>query len=643
MSLRRVGAGATARAYDLGSGLPTPVTVTAGGGTFALEGCTFALTVDGGALGPSDFELAGPPRADPSGTRLAWVARHPGTGTVLGTEVVADLAAGVVRTRVTVEGTGVLGPVVVERWERPPARGPSARSADAGDDRGLGQPLLGPGWFAGIEHPGAHNLAPAPPAGGGCSFSLPLEVDLRRGPVRLPALVVGATGQGCELSGFWDYLDHVRARPPRLVVLANNWYQLGAVGTMDEASVVAELAGFAAVAERHGLSLEHYCLDDPWDGNWDPPTGLWGRLDPGRFPGGLSALSRVPGAARPALWVSPWGGYFDRHDRRVDWGRANGLEVDDGSWPRLCPAGNRYHAHLAEALGRWTAAGIRYWKLDGVQFDCARPDHGHPVGAGGRTAQIDRFTGLLDRVRAVDPGVVIAFTTGSNPSPWWLRHADFLWRGGLDDDAPATFEGPPAERFDTYIDSCLDRLRKTALPVSAVVTFSLVENQVRAYREKGQDLQAWARHCWLLAGRGSLHHDLYVAPDSLTAEEWDVLASALSWARRHQLTLARARMIGGHPQAGEPYGFAAAHQGRVAGCLRNPSSTAKVLTLTPADLGGGAGALTVVHGRAGLPTSVTDPAGAAVELDPFEVVVFEATSQPAGQRRVRPAPSGGRP
>jgi hypothetical protein len=332
------------------------------------------------------------------------------------------------------------------------------------------------------------------------------------------------------------------------------------------------------------------------------------------------------------LWVSPWGGYFDRHDLRVAWGRQHGFEVEDRGrgpddpagpggpgaaayppWDRLCPAGDAYGRHLAESMARHTRAGVRYWKIDGVQFDCARTDHGH----GGRTDQMDRFAALLQSVRSADPGAVLTFTSGSNPSPWWLRHADFVWRGGLDDDAPESYDGGRHERFATYIDGCLDALRHSTVPVSAVVTFSVVENGARAYRDEGEGLEAWERHCWLLVGRGTHHHDLYVAPDSLSEGEWAALAAALRWARANQAVLARSRMVGGRPQPGEPYGFLSDAGGEAILCLRNPRAVAQPLPLAFA---AGLGGVEVAYGRQGAVPPAVGPAS-EVELKPFEVVV----------------------
>ncbi len=544
------------------------------------------LVVDGRTVEPQCV------RVEANDSALSWTLAAPGVE--VGCVAKPDGAA-----RALVSGSGRLQRFEFERWAPNPGLG----------QPGLGQPTVGDGWFAALQHPAAEGLG------------LAVDVDLSQGPYRSPQVVVREAPAGQELSALWDEVDAVRARPPGLVVLANNWYQLGYAGRMAEATVTAEMDGFRSAVP---VPLDWYCLDDPWDGAWASETGLWGRLDPGRFGGGLPALQ----AHGPVgLWISPWGGYFDRHDHRVDWGRAHGYEVTEGSWPRLCLAGDRYRAHVAQAMARFTAAGVGYWKVDGVHFDCEAADHGHR----GRTDQMDRFIGLLAGLRSVNPETVLVFTSGSNPSPWWLAHADFVWRGGLDDDAPAEYAGGRHDRFATYIDGCLDALRHTGLPVSSIVTFSLVENEARAYRNEDASPEAWERHCWLLAGRGTHHHDLYVAPGSLSAPEWDALARALAWARAHEGTLARSRMVGGRPQAGEPYGFlsTSAAEGRAVVCVRNPSAEPQAVRV---DVGGVVGDLAPVWGRAW-----TDgDRFVAAELGPLDVALVTGRWRPGS----RPGPPG---
>ncbi|HEX2047386.1 MAG TPA: hypothetical protein VHF27_06445 [Acidimicrobiales bacterium] len=564
-----------------------------------------ALTVDGRRLTDADVGPSGP---------ASGVADHG-----LTVRVVVEPGDGVERKWVEVSGRGRLTRVELDRWAGTGFTGfettgePVPYNVGA---VGLGQPVFGPGFFAGIEHPLAENLVG--PGGTGATLALPVAVDLRPDePWVSPAAVVGAGG----LEEFWDYLDTLRPVPPRLVALSNNWYHLGATGLMDESTVRAEVAGFDAVAARHGLALDFVVLDDGWEraleADWEESTGLWGAMAPSRFPSGAESL----GAATPrrgpqlGLWLSPFGGYGDRHQARVDWARAHGFEVDP-TRNLLCAAGTRYRAHLAEVLTRWTEAGVGYWKLDGVSFDCAQADHGHPVGPGARTAQADAFRGLVDGIRAVRHDAVVIFTIGSHPSPWWLSTVDFVWRGGLDDTA-ADQPGSRLDRFDTYIDTCLQAYRPAALPVSAVVSFSIVETSVAGYRGDDSGPEGWARHCWLAAGRGTLHHDLYVAPDSLSDGEWAVLAEALTWARTQEAVLARSHMVLGDPGAGEVYGFAARKGSAATACLRNPSPEIRVLRVDWP---------TLLGFPAGTALSVTPRYGALDALEPFGVLVVEATT-----------------
>jgi hypothetical protein len=542
----RVDAGRVARAYELVDGRPVPV-----------DGAGMAFTVDGRRWSATDM-VASEVQAAADHSRLSWLLA--GDGLSVRVVVEADRRAGVVRTGAEVAGRGRLGHVELDRWADLAVDGFESTGEPVAYNVGpvgLGQPVFGPGFFAGVEHPVAENLVG--PGGRGAALGIPLAVDLGPEPTPLPAAIMGAGG----LEEFWDYVDTLRPVPPRLVTLANNWYHLGATGLMDEAAVRAEVQGFAGVADRHGLVLDFLCLDDGWEGEWEPATGLWGRMAPARFPHGIGPLG--PGIG---LWLSAFGGYADRRKERLAFAPAGGFEVDPSAG-LLCAAGSRYRAHLLDALTRWTREGVAYWKLDGLRFDCEEPTHGHPVGPGARTAQVDAFRGLVDGIRAVRPDAVVAFTIGSHPSPWWLSTVDFLWRGGLDDTA-ADRPGSRLDRFDTYVDTCLHAYRRAALPVSALVTFSIVESAAAGYRDDRSGPNGWARHCWLAAGRGTLHQDLYVAPDSLSEPEWAVLAEALAWARRHEHVLARSRMVLGDPAAGEVYGFLARKGDEATLCLRNP-------------------------------------------------------------------------
>ncbi|HEX2118027.1 MAG TPA: hypothetical protein VHF91_02495, partial [Acidimicrobiales bacterium] len=423
----RVDAGRAARTYRLVDGRPRTTELVVHGRDVAVDGSELGLTVDGRRLSDADLEVSRVEEA-PGHRRLSWTLALPDGSLAVRMVVEADPYAGVVRKWAEIDGRGRLEHVRLDAWPGLAAEGFETTGEPVPYNEGpvgLGQPVFGPdsAFFAGIEHPASENLVG--PGGTGVTFDLPLAVDLGPDPYRTPAAVVGAGG----LDDFWDYVDTLRPVPPRLVALANNWYHLGATGRMDEASVRAEIAGFDQVAARHRLALDYFCLDDGWEGEYGDTTGLWGRMAPSRFPSGIAPLG-----GRIGLWLSALGGYGDRRLARLAWADAHGLEIDRQAGV-LCAAGRAYRAHLAEVLTRWTEAGVGYWKLDGVRFDCQEPGHGHPVGPGSRTAQVDSFRALVDGIRAVRPDAVVAFTIGSHPSPWWLSTVDFLWRGGLDDTA----------------------------------------------------------------------------------------------------------------------------------------------------------------------------------------------------------------
>ena len=145
------------------------------------------------------------------------------------------------------------------------------------------------------------------------------------------------------------------------------------------------------------------------------------------------------------------------------------------------------------------------------------------MGPHARSAQMDGWIAILRTIRQLAPDSVIAFTTGSSPSPWWLTHVDFIWRGGYD-DRTVNQAAPKRERFATYVDSCLHVLRGTAMPLASVAVFGLIQNQAVSYVSEGETPEDFARAMWHMVGRGTHHHDLYMSPGTLTAEAWEQLA-----------------------------------------------------------------------------------------------------------------------
>jgi hypothetical protein len=90
-------------------------------------------------------------------------------------------------------------------------------------------------------------------------------------------------------------------------------------------------------------------------------------------------------------------------------------------------------------------------------------------------------------------------------------------------------------------------------------------------------------------------------------------------------------MVGGRPQAGEPYGFVSIAGGEAVICARNPSARPQTMALTAPNLFGGTVAdVQPVWGR------TVGRTLDALELEPFEVVLLTGRWRPG----TPPGPAG---
>lgn len=609
----------------------------------------FSLVLDGKDITSAAFVFVGCQRAATGHSLTAHWTHADGALAVAVTYSVCPTLR-VLRKQLGVRGRGLLHGITLEAWPAPGASGPRAGLAHGQIGMGditLGQPLFWNHFFLGIEHPAAENRVTDTEL----RCHLPTCWDLAvRGPYTAPSCVLGAAPAGDAQDAFMDYVDHLRPHPePPFVALINNWYQFGHRYHRQPASVtgVAECAAIRALAnaaQSAGAPLSTYCMDDPWAHVYGPAGldtagatarrvgGIWGGLSESLFPGGLPALKRAASPLDIGLWVGPFGGYLGRA-ALVPLGEALGFEAvtdltDQSGFGqrKLCCHGARYHAHLRASLQHWARQGVRYWKFDGVDFTCDAADHGHPVGPGAATHQMDAWIDLMHAIREVAPGSVIAFTTGSHPSPWWLPHVDFVWRGGYD-DRTSDDEAPRRERFATYIDRCLQVLRPSAMPIASIIVFGLIQNTGRTYASDGETLADFTRALWHMVGRGSHHHDLYLSPESLDGEQWRVLNEVLRWARERRMLLARSRMILGDPATGTVYGFLGWRDRQGILTLRNPRGIAQAYQLRLSDHAprtAGAG-LSIDPAFGPAPTRCTETALEGI-LPPYGVCVLELAS-----------------
>ena len=523
------------------------------------------------------------------------------------------------------DGGTRLARIVLADWRAPDAGGQpgSGKAVETlGYPSGCGQAVYSGDFFFALAHPGAENFA----KDGRISCAIPASDELSPGrKVISRKMVLGSRDAGAPRRAFLGYIDATRAVPSRMIFLVNDWYW------KDKSKPLQALESLAQLKMETKIPIDTFTLDDGWDFDWDETVGIWGRLNRTRFPGGWEALKAAGGRAGigVSLWFGPIGGYGHR-EKRIEFGRKMGFEVNGD---KLCLAGPRYRRHVIDSFSRWAAQGMDYIKVDGFWPDCARPDHGHPVGPAGAIAQMDALMEVFAAWRRARPDLAIGYTSGSSPSPFWLQHADYVWRGGADDSHAGA--GDPFDRHNTYIDTCLQAHRSTDMPASAFVTFDIVQGRIAGVRD-----ESFERGFWWLSARGSLHHDWYFQASDLTRDQWKMLERAARWAKEHERAFRWARMTGGDPGRGEIYGFQALDAGQGTLALRNPGAEPRVLEASLAELldlaegeRSGAFKLRGVFGD----TKTLEGLQAAdsrlrVALPPLAIAVWEVAAERAGAK-----------
>jgi len=459
--------------------------------------------------------------------------------------------------------------VYLAQWQCQGARGSTEKGSAVlglGYPSDCGQVVYAQDLFLAIAHPGAENFATA--RGISCSIPAYRSISTEE-TTRTPTFVVGAGAGQDAWRSFIRYISATRPVPGRMFFMVNDWYW------KDKSKPLRALRALADVKRKSAVPVDTFTLDDGWDFDWDEQTKIWGRLHRKRFPGGWEALQAAGQAADIdiSLWFGPIGGYTYR-PKRIEFARNTDFEIYRD---RLCLSGPSYKKHVVESFSHWAAQGMDYIKVDGFWPECSVADHGHPVGRGGAIAHMDSLMDVFAAWRKPRPELLIGYTSGSHPSPFWLQHADFLWRGGRDDSHAG--KGTAFDRHNTYLDSILQAHRRTDMPMSAFVTFDIVQDRIR-----GADDRIFERGFWWLAARTSLHHDWYIQASDLTLTQWKMLAQSAQWAKRHEKAFQFSRMVGGDPAQGEVYGFSAFDGQRGTLALRNPSDASQPFQGTLAKL-----------------------------------------------------------
>jgi len=588
----------------------------------ALKGELFSVTTrDNKRLGSGEFHLDAPPacetiagRSDAaraadrrSGSALVATLTQVSTGLRVEWRAVLRDHTNYVRQEIRFESIRDLDLSQVALLEldldKAWTAGTTTGSVVVADDR-----------FFGFEHPMAETRIDGTHVLQFVRRVLPLRAHV---PVDYSA-VFGVTPQGQVRRGFMAYLENERATPFRTFLHYNSWYDIGYFTpyTEQEAVDVIETIGRKLVKER-GVKMDSFLFDDGWDDH----QHLWQFNE--HFPHGFAPVRAAAerAGAEPGVWLSPWGGYGPPRQERLAAAKAGGFEVDDQG---LALSGPKYYALFHDAtLGLLKNYGINQFKLDGT----GSPDKVTPGSA--FDSDFAAAIALVGDLRAVKTDLFINLTTGTWPSPFWLRTADSIWRGGEDHEFAGV--GSNRQRWITYRDSDtyggIVRLGPL-YPLNSLMLHGMIyarsarglnvdpygdfTSEVRSYFASGTGLQ-----------------EMYISPDLLTERNWDDLAAAARWARAHAQTLRDSHWIGGDPARLQVYGWASWSPGQAIVTLRNPSDQPQDFAL---DIGAAlelpaqeqrTWSAVPAYEKATAPRPLTAGHAATVHLAPFQVLVWE--------------------
>lgn len=430
-----------------------------------------------------------------------------------------------------------------------------------------GSPVVTSGWFLGFEHPlAAHTVDSGPDGRVRCGLTR--ELPIRPGAPVTCSSVIGPVTPGQLRRDFLIYLERERAHPYRPFLHYNSWYDLGYFSKYDEAGALDVVDAFGTELHRkRAVQLDSFLLDDGWD---DPET-LW-HFHAG-FPHGLARVRAAAArfGAAPGIWMSPWGGYGKPRDERLAYGRSQGFETNEGGFELSGPKYyERFHDVCVDMI---RTGGVNQFKFDGT----GNVSHVFPGSL--FDSDFDAMLALIADLRTVKPDLYVNLTTGTYPSPFFLRSCDSIWRGGEDHDFAGV--GSWRQKWITYrdADTYAGIVQKGQLfPLNSLMLHGMIyaKHAHNLDTDPSGDFPSEVRAYF---GTGTQLQEMYISPALLSAANWDVLAETARWARARAEVLADTHWIGGDPAQLEPYGHAAWTPGRGVLCLRNPADRPQSFTL----------------------------------------------------------------
>jgi hypothetical protein len=460
------------------------------------------------------------------------------------------------RQLLTITSTGQ--DVPISRVELIDLRLPSAHVTGSVE----GSPIVAGNLFLGFEHP----LSKSKVIGDRATAWIDRDLPLRAGQSITYSSVVGVARAGQMRRDFLAYVEQERAHPYRTFLHYNSWYDLGYFTPYDQTGALDRVNAFGQeLTQKRGVKLDSFLFDDGWDNH----KSLW-KFNDG-FLNGFTPVKEVAEkyGADPGVWMSPWGGYSNPKKERIEFGRSAGYEIVANGYAL---SGPKYYAAFRDVCMEMIHNnGVNQFKFDGTgNVDSVFPGSDFD-------SDFAAAIHLISELRAAKPDIYINLTTGTWPSPFWLMHADSIWRGGEDDGTAGV--GSYRERWITYRDA--DTYKRIVqngplFPLNSLMLHGMIYARYRKQldNDPGNDFRNEIRSYF---GTGTQLQEMYITPSLLTAANWDDLAEAAKWSRTNADVLKDTHWIGGDPAWLEVYGWASWTPSKGILVLRNPSDQVKTI------------------------------------------------------------------
>ena len=436
-------------------------------------------------------------------------------------------------------------------------------SAMSPDGIVAGSPWVGNNIFMGLEYPLSHNATKDNESVSFIKETTPLipfsQISY--------STAWGVSPKGQMRRAFLYYIERERAVPYRQFLHYNSWFDsYGAKLNETECLGIIQAYADSLIKKRHTL-MQAFLFDDGWDNN----QTLW-KFNSG-FPNGFSRMDSLAMKYHSSLgvWMSPFGGYGEDKEQRIQYGLAQKppFEVNENGFSLAGPV---YFNRFSQVMKNFVKSyKISIFKIDGVgQGDNAIGSNLHYEG------DIKALLNLIDSVRKFSPSIYFSLTTGTWASPYWLYYGDAIWRSG--DDTGFAGTGSTRQQWITYRDGEAYRniVKKGPLyPINSLMYHGICiaeHGNPATFDMKDQDI---LDDIWSFFSSGTGLQELYINPHKLSSKNWNVLSQAIQWARENAKTLVDVHWIGGDPEKGEVYGYAAWSPEKGIISLRNPTGEIK--------------------------------------------------------------------